>query len=131
MGLGTDLALALRASTGGFARGDWGLALEAGVAFRPWRGGSFGEWPLQGVLTAGLPWGFQLAVGAELWSVTGGTPAEGVFVALELDLLRLTVMRQGSTERWWRNPLPAGGHLTAAALTEPVRPEGAAVARQP
>jgi hypothetical protein len=28
-----------------------------------------------------------------------------------VDLLRLTVMRQGSSERWWYNPAPAGGHV--------------------
>jgi hypothetical protein len=114
IGLGTDLGVALRVATGGFARGDWGLALDAGALWRPWRGGSYGEWPLQAVLTGGCPWGVQLAAGAELWSVAGGTPAQGFFGAIELDLLRLTLMRQGSTERWWPNPSPAGGHLQTA-----------------
>jgi hypothetical protein len=114
--LGTDLGIAARAASGGFARGDWGLALDAGALWRPWRGGSYGQWPLQAVLTGGSPWGFQLAVGTELSSVSGGTPAQGFFAAIELDLLRLTVTRQGSSERWWRNPAPAGGHQTAALL---------------
>jgi hypothetical protein len=113
-GLGTDLGLAVRAATGAFARGDWGLALDAGVLWRPWRSGSYGEWPLQAVLTGGSPWGLDLAVGTELWSVDGRTPAQGFFAALEIDLLRLTVMRQGATERWWPNPNPAGGRKTAA-----------------
>jgi hypothetical protein len=112
-GLGTDLGVAARASTGGFARGDWGVALDVGALWRPWRSGDYGEWPIQGVLTAGSPWGLQLALGAELWSVSGGTPAQGFFVALEIDLLRLTVTRQGSSERWWPNPSPAGGHPDA------------------
>jgi hypothetical protein len=30
---------------------------------------------------------------------------------IEIDLLRLTVNRQGDTERYWYNPAPAGGHL--------------------
>jgi hypothetical protein len=111
--LGTDLGLALRAASGGFARGDWGVALDAGALWRPWRGGSYGRWPLQTVLTGGSPWGFQLAVGAELTSISGGTAAQGFFAAIELDLLRLTVDRQGSSERWWKNPTPAGGHQTA------------------
>jgi hypothetical protein len=110
VGLGTDLGLAARASTGGFARGDWGVALDAGVLWRPWRGGDYGEWPLQAVLTGGSPWGLQLAVGADVWSVSGGTQAQGFFAALEIDFLRLTVTRQGSSERWWPNPAPAGGH---------------------
>jgi hypothetical protein len=109
-GLGTDIGVAARAATGGFARGNWGLALDAGALWRPWRGGSYGEWPLQGVLTGGSPWGFQIALGAELTSVSRGTAAQGFFAALEIDLLRLTVMRQGPTERWWPNPAPAGGH---------------------
>ena len=119
MGVGTDLGLAARVASGGFARGDWGVALEAGAAWRPWRGGSYGEWPFQAVLTGGVPWGFQVALGAELWSVGGQAPAQGFFAALELDLLRLTVMRQGSTERWWRNPLPAGERPAASLAPAP------------
>jgi hypothetical protein len=113
-GLGTDLGVAVRAATSGFARGDWGLALEAGALWRPWRAGVYGEWPVQAVLTGGSPWGVQLAAGAELWSVSGGTPAQGFFAALEVDLLRLTLMRRGATERWWPNPNPGGGRRTAA-----------------
>ena len=115
-GLGTDLGLAVRASTGGFARGDWGVALDAGAAWRPWRGGSYGDWPIQAVLTVGAPWGLQLALGTEISSVSGGTPAQGFFAALEIDLLRLTVTRQGSTDQWWPNPAPAGGRRQSASI---------------
>jgi len=114
VGLGTDLGLAVRAATGGFARGHWGVALDGGALWRPWRSGSYGEWPLQAVLTGGTPWGLQLAVGAEFWSVAGRTAAQGFMAVLELDLLRLTLMRQGPTERWWPNPNPAGGHVSTA-----------------
>jgi len=113
-GLGTDVGLAVRGATGGFARGDWGVALDLGAAWRPWQGGRYGEWPLQGVLTLGAPWGLQVALGTEISSVSGGVPAQGFFAALEIDLLRLTVMRQGATERWWPNPAPAGGHQSAS-----------------
>jgi hypothetical protein len=113
-GLGTDVGAALRGATGGFARGDWGLALDAGPVWRGWRDGDYGRWPLQAVLTGGSPWGFQLALGTQLWGIDGGTTAEGFFAALELDLLRLTVDRQGASERWWPNPNPAGGHLQTA-----------------
>jgi hypothetical protein len=113
-GLGTDLGVAVRLATGGFARGSWGVALDAGALWRPWQMGAYGEWPLQGVLTAGSPWGLQIAGGAELWSVSGGTKAQGFFAALEIDLLRLTIMRQGTTERWWPNPNPAGGRQATA-----------------
>lgn len=116
-GLGTDVGGSVRGAMGGFARGDWGLALDAGALWRGWRGGDYGDWPLQAVLTGGSPWGFQLALGAQLWSIDGGTSAQGFFAALEIDLLRLTVDRQGATERWWPNPNPAGGHREAALLS--------------
>jgi hypothetical protein len=108
-GFGTDLGVAVRAATGGFARGDWGVALDAGALWRSWGSSSYGDWPLQGVLTVGAPFGLQLAAGAQLWSVSGGLQAQGFFAALEIDMLRLTVMRRGPTERWWPNPAPAGG----------------------
>jgi hypothetical protein len=108
--LGTDLGLAIRATTGGFARGDWGVALEAGAVWRPWRDGNYGSWPLQGAVTIGAPWGLQLALGTELGTLSDGLSAVGGFATLEIDLLRLTVMRQGTTEKWWYNPSPAGGH---------------------
>jgi hypothetical protein len=112
---GTDLGVAARVCTGGFARGDWGLALDAGAIWRPWLS-QYGAWPLQGVITGGSPWGLQLALGANVSSVSGGVPAQGFFAAIELDLLRLTVMRQGrTTERWWYNPAPAGGHIEESA----------------
>jgi hypothetical protein len=116
VGLGTDLGAALRLATGTFARGDWGLALDAGVAWRPWGDGAYGNSPLQGVLTFGSPWGLQLAVGAEVWSLDGAASAQGFFAALEIDLLRLTLMRQGPTERWWPNPNPAGGREKTVSL---------------
>jgi len=117
--LGTDVGLAVRGATGGFARGDWGLAVDVGAVWRPWRTESYGSWPLQGVVTVGAPWGFQLALGTEVGTLTNRLSAMGGFAALEIDLLRLTVMRQGPTERWWPNPVPAGGHETGqgAGLT--------------
>jgi hypothetical protein len=111
LGLGTDLGVALRGATGGFARGEWGAAIEAGGLWRPWLNGVYGEWPVQAILTGGSPWGLQLAVGAEFASLSGSRAAVGGFAVLELDLLRLTLMRQGATEKWWYNPAPAGGHL--------------------
>lgn len=114
-GLGTDIGPALRIASGSYARGDWGLALDGGVVWRTF--GSYGWFPLQGVLTAGSPWGFQVAVGVQGSNLGVGSPAEGLFVALEIDLLRLTVTRQGSSERWWPNPNPAGGHQQSALLT--------------
>jgi hypothetical protein len=118
---GTDLGLAARVCTGGFARGDWGIALDAGVLWRSWLS-DYGEWPVQALVTGGTPWGLQVVVGSDFASVSGGTPAAGFYAALEIDLLRFTVMRQGSSERWWFNPDPAGGHIEQTANGSPDRP---------
>jgi hypothetical protein len=107
-GLGTDLGLAVRGATGGFARGQWGAALDVGVVGRWWREFDYGEYPIRVVATGGAPWGLQLAIGADLGSIDGGTSARGLFGLVEIDLLRLTVMRQGATDAYWKNPFPAG-----------------------
>ena len=109
VGLGTDISLGARLATGGFARGDWGLAFDLGLGYRYWGGGAYGQFPVQPIVTLGAPWGLQVAVGANVFDVAGGTQAVGGFAVLEIDLLRLTLMRQGSTDGAWRNPLPAGG----------------------
>lgn len=108
-GLGTDLGLAARVASGGFARGDWGLAADVGVVARWWNGGDFGRYPFQGVVTLGAPWGLGLALGGQLGTLDNAPSAQGGFALLEIDLLRLTVMRQGSTDSTWFNPAPAGG----------------------
>lgn len=121
-GLGTDLSMAVRVATGGFARGDWGIALDAGMVARWWNGGDFGRYPFQGVVTLGGPWGLQVALGAQLGSVDDAPGAKGAIALLELDLLRLTVMRQGSTDAIWFNPAPAGGRAPKAEWVPPSRP---------
>lgn len=105
---GTDLAIAPRVSTGGFARGDFGLAVELGVALRGYKGGDYGRVPLQVVALFGAPFGLQVGLGAQSFSLDGGASG-GVMALLELDLLRLTVLRQGSSTRFWENPSPLGG----------------------
>jgi hypothetical protein len=107
--LGTDLSIGPRIATGGFSRGDWGLALDVGAVARWWNDGQYGRYPLQGVLTLGAPWGLQLGVGAQMWNIAGEPYATGGFAVLEMDLLRFTVMRRGSTDSTWFNPSPAGG----------------------
>ena len=49
--LGTDISLGPRFATGGFARGDWGLAVDAGVVGRFWKRGDYGRLPLQIVVS--------------------------------------------------------------------------------
>lgn len=110
--LGTDLNLAARVATGGFARGQWGIAGEIGPGWRSFGHGEYGRWPIFAQATLGAPWGFQLGVGAEVLKIAGNDPsAIGFQAVLELDLLRLTVMRQGATDLSWPNPSPAGGHM--------------------
>jgi hypothetical protein len=110
--LGTDLDLSARIASGGFARGQWGLAFDFGPGWRGWgRAADYGRWPLHAMIVGGAPWGLQLGVGGNIWSIGGEPSSRGVIALLEIDLLRLTVMRQGSTDRWWENPSPAGGRV--------------------
>jgi hypothetical protein len=113
--LGTDLSLGPRFCTGGFARGQWGLAVDGGVVGRFWNDGNSGTFPLQGIVTLGAPWGVQLGVGAQAFNLDSGPSAAGGFAVLEIDLLRLTVMRQGATDSTWPNPSPAGGRSRDSA----------------
>ena len=110
-GLGTDVGVMARVTSGGFSRGDWGFGVDIGPSMRWWGSGDYGRYPLQAVLLAGAPWGLQLAVGADLVNLGGDPPARGGFVLLEFDILRFTLMRQGSTDTWWKNPSPAGGRM--------------------
>ncbi|MEI7892940.1 MAG: hypothetical protein WCI05_07605 [Myxococcales bacterium] len=110
-GLGTDVGLAVRGATGSFARGDWGVALDLGVGLRGWRDGNYGSYPVQTLVTLGAPWGLGFGLGAQFASVSGDTGALGFVAVVEMDLLRLTVMRQGSTDSYWLNPSPAGGRI--------------------
>lgn len=113
--LGTDLGIAARVATGGFARGHWGLALDAGPMWRTFGGGDYGRFPISALLILGGPWGLQLGVGGELLRIAGDdASARGIVALFEIDLLRLTVMRQGSTDRFWENPSPAGGRSPSA-----------------
>jgi hypothetical protein len=107
--LGTDISLAVRLAMRSFCVGDWGLALDLGVAARTWGLGNYGQYPIQPVLTGGMPFGFQVAIGADFADVANQRPtARGGFVALELDFLRLTAMRTGETTKLWPNPSPIG-----------------------
>lgn len=120
---GTDLSVAARVASGGFARGQWGLALEAGPGYRVWRGaGDYGRFPLSAMLLLGAPWGIELSVGADVMNLTGDPQARGVVVLAGIDLLRLTLMRQGSTDKWWENPSPGGGRIAPASGATPSAP---------
>ncbi|HEX7666673.1 MAG TPA: hypothetical protein VF407_19230 [Polyangiaceae bacterium] len=108
-GLGTDAGIAARFASGGFARGQWGVAFDLGPEVRSF--GAYGRYPIQGIFTLGMPYGFQVGVGAQALNLGGDPQPFGGFAVFELDILRLTVMRQGKTDQTWWNASPAGGHL--------------------
>ncbi len=118
--LGTDVSLAVRGATGGFARGQWGLALDVGPMWRTWGGGDYGRVPIHAMVIGGGPWGLQLGIGGDFANIITDDPgARGIVALLEMDLLRLTVMRQGATDRWWENPAPAGGRMQQTSSLRP------------
>jgi len=98
-GHGTDLSLALRASTRGFSTGDWGAALDVGGFARWWGVSSSGP---MGTLHFGMPFGLTLSAQAQL----GSEDQRTIGAFLGVDLLRLTVYRLGG-ESLWANPRPA------------------------
>lgn len=107
--LGTDINLSVRFATGGFARGQWGAALDVGPSIRLlWGDDDYGKFPIHGMAWLGAPWGLELGAGADFLSLSGEPFATGVKVVAGIDLLRLTVMRRGATDKWWNNPSPAG-----------------------
>ncbi len=108
---GADMNLALRVSTGGYSRGDWGFAVDVGPGLRLWESNQDGTFPLQGALVLGAPWGVQLTLGSDIMNLAVHPSSVGGFALVEFDLLRFTVMRQGSTDRFWKNPIPAGGRM--------------------
>jgi hypothetical protein len=96
-GHGTDLALALRGATGGFVRGGFGLAIDAGAFHRGWDLGSNG---FIGALVLGAPFGLQLTGVFE----RGTNDVQAFGAILGIDLLRLTVYRRTSGS-YWPNPI--------------------------
>ena len=89
--------------------GDWGLAVDLGIGGRFWGSRQLrARGPARATLILGMPFGFQVALGADVFDVGNQMPtAKGGFAALELDLLRLTTMRSGQTTKTFVNPSPA------------------------
>jgi hypothetical protein len=108
---GTDISLSLRVTTGSFSRGDWGVGFDLGPALRLWANNDYGTYPLQGAVIFGAPWGLQATLGSDIVNLGGHPASLGAFAVIEFDLLRFTLMRQGSSETYWKNPLPAGGRV--------------------
>jgi hypothetical protein len=100
-GTGTDFAFTVRGASGGFVRGGFGFAIDAGFYERWWGDGSSG---FLGSLALGAPFGLQLAATTE----QGSNDVRSYGLTLGVDFLRLTVYRTTS-QNYWPNPiLPAG-----------------------
>jgi hypothetical protein len=100
-GAGADLGLATRVVTRGFALGDFGIGVDAGVYQRWWGTNSTG---FTGNLVLGAPWGVTLLGGASV----GSGEQRIYFVSLGVDLARLTVHRRVGLD-WFPNPMRSPG----------------------
>jgi len=98
-GNGTDLAFTLRAASGGFVRGGFGFALDAGAYQRWWGEDSSG---FLGALVLGGPFGLQLTGMTE----QGTNDVRAYAATFGIDFLRLTVYRN-SSGGYWPNPMLA------------------------
>jgi hypothetical protein len=90
-GAGPDWAVLLRSTSGGFSRGDWGVALDLGGYQRWWGPESTG---FTGTLWGGGPWGLQLGATASL----GSEQARTFGLTLGIDWARATAHRQSGME---------------------------------
>lgn len=98
-GGGIDLAILARVVSRGFAKGDFGLGVDAGVYQRWWGRDSSG---FTANLLLGAPWGLTLVGGASY----GSADQRGYFASLGIDFARLTVHRHAGLN-WFANPMRA------------------------
>jgi hypothetical protein len=98
-GNGTDLAFTLRAASGGFARGGFGFAIDAGAYQRWWGEDSSG---FLGALVLGGPLGLQLTAMTE----QGTSDVRAYAATFGIDFLRLTVYRN-APGGYFPNPILA------------------------
>ena len=98
-GHGTDVAFTLRGASGGFARGGFGFAIDAGAYQRWWGEDSTGFF---GALVLGGPFGLQLTAITE----QGTNDVHAYAATFGIDFLRLTVYRNASGG-FWPNPMLA------------------------
>ncbi len=123
LGLGTDVSLSARAATAGFALGEWGVALDVGVAARWWRYQDYGHFPLQVIGVIGVPAGLQLEAGLQIWDVTGDSPtAKGGFVAVTLDLFRLASKTAHAQRSFFGSSPPPALQVIEHTIQQPPAP---------
>jgi hypothetical protein len=97
LGRGMDLGIVSRIVSSGFARGDYGVGVDLGVAQRWWGETATG---FSGSVVLGGPWGLTLNLGATLAAREQRT----LFASLGVDLARLTVHRHTGLS-WMPNPM--------------------------
>lgn len=107
-GDGTDLALLSRAATRGFALGEYGLALDVGVAQRWWGPSSTA---LAVSLDGGAPWGLTLGVNGSVARDSVRTFS----LVLGIDWARFTAHRRSGSTWWPSYPLPLSDGQDVAA----------------
>lgn len=95
-----DLGFLARGTTGGYARGDYGLGFDIGVVRRLWAESK--TTALIANLVFGGPWGLTLSAGATV----AGRQDSTLQVSLGIDFARLTVHRTSGLN-WFPNPLPS------------------------
>jgi hypothetical protein len=98
-GNGTDVAFTFRFASGGFARGGFGFAIDAGAYQRWWGEDSSG---VLGALVLGGPFGLQLTAMTE----QGTNDVRAYAATFGIDFLRLTVYRN-APGGYWPNPILA------------------------
>ncbi len=97
-GRGTDMALAVRGATGGFARGEWGMALDVGPFQRWW--GVANATGIGASLSLGAPFGLQASAIFE----EGNHDARVLAFVVGIDLMRMSVYRTAGLS-WMPNPM--------------------------
>jgi len=105
-GQGTDLLLVTRVASGGFVRGGFGLAVDAG-AYRRWWGVT-NSTGFTGAIVLGAPLGLELSLLTE----QGSNQVHAYGATIGVDFLRLTVYRTALNNVWPNPFLPA--HVDAS-----------------
>lgn len=99
-GEGSDLAVLVRTASGGYVRGDWGLAVDLGGYERWW--GTEPAPGFAGTLSFGAPWGITLNANFQ----QGSNDVRTYSAVLGLDIARFTIHRTSGLD-WLSNPYPS------------------------
>ena len=107
LGLDDELKLGARLASRSYMVGDWGWAVDLGVASHLLKPSIFGHFPIEPAVNLGIPWGPVLQVGASFADATGQSPAAlGGFVVISIDFVRLAAARAHGTASFFPDPPP-------------------------